>query len=94
MQKFRDKITSPQPVKKKIRPNAYLNPIFENGDLIVIHDSGAHGHAMGYNYNGRLRSAEVLHQADGGFRLIRRAETAQDYFATLDMDESAAQLGL
>ena len=69
-------------------------PEIVNGDLIVIHDSGAHGHAMGYNYNGRLRSAEVLHQADGGFRLIRRAETAQDYFATLDIDVSAKDLGL
>ena len=69
-------------------------PEIVNGDLIVIHDSGAHGHAMGYNYNGRLRSAEVLHQADGSFRLIRRAETAQDYFATLDIDVSANALGL
>ena len=69
-------------------------PEIVNGDLIVIHDSGAHGHAMGYNYNGRLRSAEVLHQADGSFRLIRRAETAQDYFATLDIDVSANDLGL
>ena len=69
-------------------------PEIVNGDLIVIHDSGAHGHAMGYNYNGRLRSAEVLHQADGSFRLIRRAETAQDYFATLDIDVGANNLGL
>ncbi len=61
-------------------------PAIENGDLLVIHDTGAHGHAMGYNYNGRLRSAEVLHTVDGGFRLIRRAETARDYFATLDID--------
>ena len=64
------------------------------GDLLVIHDTGAHGHAMGYNYNGRLRSAEVLYTQDGGYKLIRRAETAQDYFATLDMDECAAKLGL
>ncbi|MBR6667455.1 MAG: diaminopimelate decarboxylase [Clostridia bacterium] len=69
-------------------------PEIVNGDLIVIHDSGAHGHAMGYNYNGRLRSAEVLRQADGSFRLIRRAETAQDYFATLDIDVGANDLGL
>lgn len=61
-------------------------PEITEGDLLVIHDTGAHGHAMGYNYNGRLRSAEVLHQADGTFRLIRRAETPRDYFATLDMD--------
>ena len=61
-------------------------PEITNGDLIVIHDTGAHGHAMGYNYNGRLRSAEVLHREDGSFKLIRRAETAKDYFATLDVD--------
>ncbi len=54
------------------------------GDLLVIHDTGAHGHAMGYNYNGRLRSAEVLRTLDGSFRLIRRAETPEDYFATLN----------
>ena len=69
-------------------------PEIENGDLLVIHDTGAHGHAMGYNYNGRLRSAEILHTADGGFRMIRRAETAQDYFATLDIDPAAGKLGL
>ena len=54
------------------------------GDLLVIHDTGAHGHAMGFNYNGRLRSAEILLQEDGGSRLIRRAETTKDLFATLD----------
>ena len=59
-------------------------PKIDIGDLLVIHDTGAHGHAMGYQYNGRLRSAEVLLQADGSTRLIRRAETPQDYFATLD----------
>ena len=69
-------------------------PEIVNGDLVVIHDSGAHGHAMGYNYNGRLRSAEILHTADGGFRMIRRAETEQDYFATLDIDPAAGKLGL
>lgn len=58
-------------------------PPIEMGDLVVIHDAGAHGWAMGYQYNGRLRSAEVIHQADGAFRLIRRAETPEDYFATL-----------
>lgn len=52
------------------------------GDLLVIHDTGAHGHAMGYQYNGRLRSAEVLLCEDGTTRLIRRAETPEDYFAT------------
>ena len=64
------------------------------GDLVVIHDTGAHGYAMGYNYNGRLRSAEVLLTAAGDYRLIRRAETPRDYFATLDIDESAEALGL
>ena len=49
---------------------------------------------MGYNYNGRLRSAEILHAADGSFLLIRRAETPRDYFATLDMDPCAKDLGL
>ena len=64
------------------------------GDLLVIHDTGAHGTAMGYNYNGRLRGAEVLRQADGTFRLIRRAEKPEDYFATLDVDPAAKELGL
>lgn len=59
-------------------------PEIEIGDYIVIHDTGAHGFSMGYNYNGRLRSAEVLLQPDGTTRLIRRAETPDDYFATLD----------
>ena len=61
-------------------------PEIRIGDLLLIHDTGAHGSAMGYNYNGRLRGAEVLYTADGGYRLIRRAETAADYFATLDVD--------
>lgn len=61
-------------------------PEISIGDLLLIHDTGAHGSAMGYNYNGRLRGAEVLYTADGGYRLIRRAETAADYFATLDVD--------
>jgi diaminopimelate decarboxylase len=63
-------------------------PKVENGDLMVIHDTGAHGHAMGFNYNGKLRSAEFLMQADGNFKLIRRAETANDYFSTLDFEGS------
>ena len=58
-------------------------PPIEKGDLLVIHDTGAHGFAMGYQYNGRLRSAEILYTAEGDFRLIRRAETPEDYFATL-----------
>ena len=53
------------------------------GDLMVIHDTGAHGLAMGYQYNGRLRCAEILYKEDGSFRMIRRAETPEDYFATL-----------
>ena len=62
-------------------------PKIDMGDLLVIHDAGAHGHAMGYNYNGKLRSAEVLLHEDGTFQLIRRAETPMDYFATLDCTE-------
>ena len=58
-------------------------PEIDKGDLLVIHDTGAHGHAMGYNYNGRLRSAEILLKEDGSTELIRRAETPDDYFATL-----------
>ena len=57
-------------------------PEVERGDLLVIHDTGAHGHAMGYNYNGKLRSAELLLREDGSVKLIRRAETPEDYFAT------------
>ncbi len=59
-------------------------PKIDMGDLLFIHDSGAHGYSMGYNYNGRLRSAEVLLQSDGSFKKIRRAETPMDYYATFD----------
>ena len=59
-------------------------PKIDMGDLLVIHDTGAHGFSMGYNYNGRLRSAEVLLKEDGSTQLIRRAETPMDYFATFD----------
>lgn len=59
-------------------------PPIHVGDLLVIHDTGAHGHAMGFNYNGKLRSAELLLKEDGSVRQIRRAETAADYFKTLD----------
>ncbi len=69
-----------------------LLPEIEMGDLLFIHDTGAHGHSMGYNYNGRLRSAEVLLREDGTAKLIRRAETPRDYFATLDMTEFADRL--
>ncbi len=58
-------------------------PEIELGDLLVIHDSGAHGFSMGYNYNGKLRSAELLLREDGTVKLIRRAETPEDYFATM-----------
>jgi diaminopimelate decarboxylase len=61
-------------------------PQVEMGDLLVIHDAGAHGHAMGFQYNGKLRCAELLLQPDGAVRQIRRAETLDDYFATLDFD--------
>lgn len=59
-------------------------PKIEKGDYIYIHDTGAHGFAMGYNYNGKLRSAELLLQEDGSVKMIRRAETDKDYFATFD----------
>ena len=58
-------------------------PKVDMGDLLVIHDTGAHGHSMGYNYNGKLRSAELLLREDGSVELIRRAETPEDYFATV-----------
>jgi len=61
-------------------------PKIEIGDTIVIHDTGAHGHAMGFNYNGKLRSAEFLLKEDGSFEMIRRAETLDDLFATLNLD--------
>ena len=60
-------------------------PKIDTGDYLVIHDAGAHGFSMGYNYNGKLRSAEVLLKEDGSTELIRRAETPADYFATLDV---------
>ena len=59
-------------------------PEIQMGDLLFIHDTGAHGFSMGYNYNGKLRSAELLLQEDGRVRMIRRAETPKDYFATFD----------
>ncbi len=69
-------------------------PEINMGDIVVIHDTGAHGHAMGYNYNGKLRCAEVLLEQNGNFRLIRRAERPSDYFATLDIyaDEKMKKL--
>jgi diaminopimelate decarboxylase len=62
-------------------------PKIETGDLVVIHDTGAHGHAMGFNYNGKLRSAEVLLKPNGSTRQIRRAENLEDLFATLEFGE-------
>ena len=59
-------------------------PKIDVGDLVVIHDAGAHGHAMGFNYNGKLRSAELLLRENGEVLPIRRAETVDDYFSTLD----------
>lgn len=69
-------------------------PEIEIGDYLVIHDTGAHGYAMGYNYNGKLKSAELLLKEDGSVELIRRAETAEDYFATLDCLPVYRKLGL
>mgnify|MGYP000029823845 CR=1 FL=1 len=62
-------------------------PAISTGDYLVIHDAGAHGHAMGFNYNGKLRSAELLLKADGTVQQIRRAETIDDLFATLDLSQ-------
>jgi diaminopimelate decarboxylase len=62
-------------------------PAITTGDVVVIHDAGAHGHAMGFNYNGKLRSAELLLREDGTVAQIRRAETIDDYFATLDFSQ-------
>ncbi len=61
-------------------------PPIEDGDILCIHDTGAHGHAMGFNYNGKLRPKELLLRRDGRVELIRRAETLDDYFATLQFD--------
>ncbi len=61
-------------------------PKIDKGDYLYIHDTGAHGYAMGYNYNGKLKCAELLLKEDKSVQLIRRAETAQDYFATLDFE--------
>lgn len=67
-------------------------PQIDKGDYLVIHDTGAHGSAMGYNYNGRLWSAELLLKEDGSVQLIRRAETLKDYFATLDFSKFGKDL--
>ena len=62
-------------------------PEIANGDILAIHDAGAHGHAMGFNYNGKLRSAELLLRTDGSVKQIRRAETIEDHVATLDFND-------
>ncbi len=62
-------------------------PPIQEGDLLAIHDSGAHGHAMGFQYNGRLRPKELLLRTDGSVELIRRAETVEDYFQTLKFEQ-------
>ena len=61
-------------------------PKIETGDLLIIHDAGAHGRAMGFNYNGKLRAGELLLRSDGSVKEIRRRETVEDYFATLDFE--------
>lgn len=68
-------------------------PKIDMGDYLVIHDTGAHGFSMGYNYNGKLKSAELLLREDGSVQLIRRAETPKDYFATLDCFDIYNQFG-
>jgi diaminopimelate decarboxylase len=68
-------------------------PAIDDGDLLIIHDTGAHGHAMGFNYNGRLRPQELLLRSDGSVELIRRAETPEDYFATLRHDPNMLKPG-
>ena len=67
-------------------------PRIDKGDILYIHDTGAHGFSMGYNYNGRLRSAEVLLKEDKSFEVIRRAETPKDYFATFDIFPEYSEL--
>ena len=77
----------------KFAIDRYL-PQVDKGDLLVIHDTGAHGFAMGYNYNGKLKSAEILLKEDGSTQLIRRAETPKDYFATFDGTDFYEKLNL
>jgi diaminopimelate decarboxylase len=67
-------------------------PQIDIGDIVVLHDAGAHGHAMGFNYNGKLRSAELLLKPEGSVQMIRRAETVADYFATLDFQNYEVKL--
>ncbi len=67
-------------------------PLIEDGDLLIIQDTGAHGHAMGFNYNGKLRPKELLLRENGAVELIRRAETEEDYFSTLHFEEDSMTL--
>ena len=67
-------------------------PEIEKGDYLVIHDTGAHGFAMGYSYNGKLKHAELLLKEDGSVQMIRRAERPSDYFATFDCFEIGKKL--
>jgi diaminopimelate decarboxylase len=67
-------------------------PPIADGDLLVIHDTGAHGHAMGFNYNGKLRPKELLLRRDGAVELIRREETVEDHFATLKFKPNVLRL--
>ncbi len=67
-------------------------PKIEDGDILIIHDTGAHGHAMGFTYNGQLRPQELLLQANGDVALIRRAETLADHFQTLHFEKMALSL--
>ena len=67
-------------------------PKIDVGDILIIHDTGAHGHAMGFNYNGKLRSAELLIRENGAVEMIRRAETLNDYFATLNFQNARLKL--
>ncbi|QTA84987.1 diaminopimelate decarboxylase [Desulfonema magnum] len=68
-------------------------PKTEEGDILIIHDTGAHGHAMGFNYNGKLRPKELLLRTDGSVELIRREETVDDYFATLSFEPNTMMPG-
>jgi len=67
-------------------------PVIEDNDILIIQDTGAHGHSMGFNYNGKLRPKELLLNNQGQVELIRRAETAEDYFSTLNYDENILAL--
>jgi diaminopimelate decarboxylase len=67
-------------------------PEIEDGDILIIQDTGAHGHAMGFNYNSKLRPKELLLRTDGSVELIRREESVDDYFATLDFEQDVITL--